>query len=116
MKKPINEIKKMQRLAGLITESEYQKSLIKESSTLTIRVALDDDYKKELELVNQLEKVIDIDEIGSAQDGDMREISYEVNGVINNQVKKQVQNIINAFGQKYNMEVEPVVFGEMDDE
>jgi hypothetical protein len=30
MKKPINEIKKMQRLAGLITESEYQESQISE--------------------------------------------------------------------------------------
>jgi len=30
MKKPINEIKKMQRLAGLITESEYQESLMNE--------------------------------------------------------------------------------------
>ena len=30
MKQNINEIKKMQRLAGLITESEYQESLLKE--------------------------------------------------------------------------------------
>jgi hypothetical protein len=28
MKQPINEIKKMQRLAGLITESEYQESIM----------------------------------------------------------------------------------------
>ena len=32
MKKPINEIKKMQLLAGLITESEYQESMINESN------------------------------------------------------------------------------------
>ena len=32
MKKQINEIKKMQRIAGLITESEYQESLINEDS------------------------------------------------------------------------------------
>jgi len=32
MKQPINEIKKMQRLAGLITESEYQESMINESN------------------------------------------------------------------------------------
>ena len=31
MKKPINEIKRMQRIAGLITESEYQESLISEN-------------------------------------------------------------------------------------
>lgn len=33
MKKPINEIKKMQRLAGLITESEYQESLLNEAQS-----------------------------------------------------------------------------------
>ena len=32
MKKQINEIKKMQRLAGLITESEYQESMMNESN------------------------------------------------------------------------------------
>ena len=31
MKKQLNEIKKMQRLAGLITESEYQESLMNEN-------------------------------------------------------------------------------------
>lgn len=31
MKKPINEIKKMQLIAGLITESEYQESLMNEN-------------------------------------------------------------------------------------
>jgi hypothetical protein len=31
MKKPINEIKRMQRIAGLITESEYQESLANEA-------------------------------------------------------------------------------------
>lgn len=118
MKKQINEIKRMQQLAGLITESEYQKSLIKESAIMTIRVALDNDYKKELELVSQLEKVVNIDEVGSAQDGDMREISYEIGEgtTINNDLKNKVQSVLNAFGQKYNMEVEPVVFGKMDDE
>ena len=34
MKKPINEIKRMQRIAGLITESEYQESLMNESFDL----------------------------------------------------------------------------------
>jgi len=32
MKKQINEIKRMQLIAGLITESEYQESLINENS------------------------------------------------------------------------------------
>ena len=32
MKKPINEIAKLKRLAGLITESEYQESLMNEAS------------------------------------------------------------------------------------
>jgi hypothetical protein len=35
MKKQINEIKKMQRLAGLITESEYQESMMNEAKTFT---------------------------------------------------------------------------------
>jgi len=33
MKQQLNEIKRMQRLAGLITESEYQKSLAEEQSS-----------------------------------------------------------------------------------
>jgi hypothetical protein len=33
MKKPINEVKRMQQLAGLITESEYQETLQEENST-----------------------------------------------------------------------------------
>jgi len=32
MKKQLNEITKMQRLAGLITESEYQESLMNEAN------------------------------------------------------------------------------------
>ena len=35
MKQPINEIKKMQLLAGLITESEYRESLMNEAKTFT---------------------------------------------------------------------------------
>jgi hypothetical protein len=34
MKKPINEIKKMQRIAGLITESEYQESQLEEAKNI----------------------------------------------------------------------------------
>jgi hypothetical protein len=34
MKQPINEIKKMQRLAGLITESEYQESQLEEAKNI----------------------------------------------------------------------------------
>lgn len=37
MKKQINEIKKMQLLAGLITESEYRESLMNETKTFTSR-------------------------------------------------------------------------------
>jgi len=33
MKKPINEIKRMQRIAGLITEGEYQESLNNKNNT-----------------------------------------------------------------------------------
>jgi len=40
MKQPINEIKKMQRLAGLITESEYQESIIGEESDTIIPKSL----------------------------------------------------------------------------
>lgn len=34
MKQPVNEIKKMQRIAGLITESEYQESVINEAKDI----------------------------------------------------------------------------------
>jgi hypothetical protein len=36
MKKQINEIKKMQLLAGLITESEYRESLMNEANNIPI--------------------------------------------------------------------------------
>ena len=36
MKKQINEIKRMQLLAGLITESEYQESPVKETNAMPI--------------------------------------------------------------------------------
>ena len=36
MKKPINEIKKMQLIAGLITENEYQESLMNENSGVIV--------------------------------------------------------------------------------
>ena len=37
MKKQINEIKKMQLLAGLITESEYREAMIQDSSDLKVK-------------------------------------------------------------------------------
>ena len=40
MKKPINEIAKLKRLAGLITESEYQESLMNEASFFSGNPAL----------------------------------------------------------------------------
>jgi len=40
MKKPINEIKRMQQLAGIITESEYQESTIGEGSDTIIPKSL----------------------------------------------------------------------------
>jgi len=40
MKKQINEIKRMQQLAGLITESEYQESIIGEESDTIIPKSL----------------------------------------------------------------------------
>jgi hypothetical protein len=44
MKKPINEIKKMQRIAGLITESEYQESLLNENDYDDMDDDDDDDF------------------------------------------------------------------------
>jgi len=40
MKQPINEIKRMQRIAGLITESEYQESMMNEKSDIIIPKSL----------------------------------------------------------------------------
>ena len=48
MKQNINEIKKMQRIAGLITESEYQESIMKENTILS-----DEAYDRIEGLVNQ---------------------------------------------------------------
>jgi hypothetical protein len=48
MKQNINEIKKMQRIAGLITESEYQESIMKENTILS-----DEAYDRIDGLVNQ---------------------------------------------------------------
>jgi hypothetical protein len=44
MKKQINEIKKMQRIAGLITESEYQESLLNENDYDDMEDDDDDDF------------------------------------------------------------------------
>ena len=52
MKQPINEIKRMQQLAGLITENEYRESLMNEKKSFTseeVKLILsnngiDDDY------------------------------------------------------------------------
>jgi hypothetical protein len=44
MKQPINEIKRMQRIAGLITESEYQESLINENDYDGMEDDDDDDF------------------------------------------------------------------------
>jgi hypothetical protein len=49
VKKPINEIKKMQHIAGLITESEYQESMINEESNFD---------KKALDFLNNNKKTI----------------------------------------------------------
>lgn len=43
MKKQINEIKKMQRIAGLITESEYQEEIIKDEEKVNEVYGLEND-------------------------------------------------------------------------
>ena len=40
MKKPINEIAKLRRLAGLITESEYQEEVMKSEEKIEEAMAL----------------------------------------------------------------------------
>jgi hypothetical protein len=51
MKQPINEIKKMQLLAGLITESEYRESLMNEN--------LESDFnEKALKFLNKYKRII----------------------------------------------------------
>ena len=44
MKQNINEIKRMQRIAGIITESEYQKSLVNESKYISSEEQEDEDF------------------------------------------------------------------------
>ena len=82
MKKPINEIKKMQRIAGLITESEYQESLMNEDEIkkinkyITVETDEDGDEFPSLNyqaISDYLESVIDpeeIDSVGSFMDAD----------------------------------------------
>ena len=47
MKQNINEIKKMQRIAGLITESEYQESMMNESNVNNSYVVKDEELSDE---------------------------------------------------------------------
>ena len=44
MKQQLNEIKRMQLLAGLLTESEYQESLINESKYISSEEQEDEDF------------------------------------------------------------------------
>jgi hypothetical protein len=59
MKKPINEIKKMQRLAGLITESEYRESLENEAADYSkVDSILGGTYKRPEPVVNpEIQKI-----------------------------------------------------------
>lgn len=43
MKQNINEIKKMQRIAGMITESEYQESMMSEETEVGINNDIEQD-------------------------------------------------------------------------
>jgi len=64
MKQQLNEIKRMQRIAGLITESEYQKSLMNEALTA------DELYKEfeEEDLLND-RREYDVEDLMSAYPG-----------------------------------------------
>ena len=50
MKKQINQIKRMQRLAGLITENEYNESLMNEESAY---INMDSEYPDQITLVSK---------------------------------------------------------------
>ena len=63
MKKPINEIKKMQLIAGLITENEYQESLMNENSGVIVYASsTSEDMFEELIVLNKRDIISDNEE------------------------------------------------------
>jgi hypothetical protein len=60
MKKQINEVKRMQLIAGLITESEYQESLINENSGVIVYASsTSEGMFKELIVLNKRDIISD---------------------------------------------------------
>jgi hypothetical protein len=88
MKKPINEIKRMQQLAGIITESEYQESQLDEGKAiinLTYNTAPDD-----LEYVKSILKKAGIQ--SSVKVGNFDEIEIKVNKEDEAKARKVLQS------------------------
>ena len=73
MKPQINEIKKMQRLAGLITESEYQESMMNESNDFGNFIGTLEDFGEFDESTNTFEVEIGSDAYNDYMDANFPE-------------------------------------------
>jgi hypothetical protein len=98
MKQQLNEIKRMQRIAGLITESEYQKSQLNKNITSENK----NDYSKALDLIgDELKKVQGNEELmdNSSDMHDMIDslMSYVRKGKID---KKEVEDAWNEYNSE----------------
>ena len=101
MKQPINEIKKMQRLAGLITESEYQESIIGEESDTIIPKSLVTRYANMKSLFGDKAKDPSV----------ISKLIPIITDFFPKNLDVSYQELVNKFGEETANQVQTVLFG-----
>ena len=101
MKQPINEIKKMQRLAGLITESEYQESIISEESDTIIPKSLVTKYASMKSLFGDNAKDPSV----------ISKLIPIITDFFPKNLDVSYQELVNKFGEETANQVQTVLFG-----
>jgi len=101
MKKQINEIKKMQRLAGLITESEYQESIISEESDTIIPKSLVTRYANMRSLFGDKAKDPSV----------ISKLIPIITDFFPKNLDISYQELVNKFGEETANQVQTVLFG-----
>jgi len=101
MKKQINEIKKMQRLAGLITESEYQESIIGEESDTIIPKSLVTRYANMRSLFGDKAKDPSV----------ISKLIPIITDFFPKNLDISYQELVNKFGEETANQIQTVLFG-----
>jgi len=101
MKQQINEIKKMQRLAGLITESEYQESIISEESDTIIPKSLVTRYANMRSLFGDKAKDPSV----------ISKLIPIITDFFPKNLDISYQELVNKFGEETANQIQTVLFG-----